>query len=132
MSLEQIRAILQSGKASTPLPEFHELAAHFEEFVELYSRRKDALKNPAEASSYLKKLNETQQKVQQSFEKTCNALGMTVEQFRDYLENPNHFAPEQWATLEEIKRQSLAFIESPAAPKTKKQRRRHLKAASKI
>jgi len=131
MSLEELKTILQKGKESTNLPEFHDLAAHFEEFIYLYNNRSEALKNPQEAGAYLKKLAETQQRVQQSFWKTCGALGIPPHKFQEFLENPNHFTPEQWAQLEQIKKQGVGFLESSPS-KSKKQRRRHLKGASKI
>lgn len=133
MPLEEIKKILQNGKESTTNPEFHKLAKDFEEFMDLFSHHREALKKPPEeAALFLRRLGESQQKVQQSFEKTCAVLGMTPAQFREHFENPNHFTQEQWAQLEQVKIQSNEFLANPAPQKVKKQRRRHLKAASKI
>jgi hypothetical protein len=109
----------QRGKNMPEGSEKENLVKEIKEVMALYGIPVDdeegqsaAPKTPEE---YLKLLEKTQDKLDslnQKAELIASNLGMTREQMNEFANNPKNFTPQQWETLQRIKKESLDFQET--------------------
>ena len=111
--------MIEEAKKGSPNPIVAELIQHFEDFAGRVSQL-PSQKEKGLDEAFVQKLNDTRDRLRSSFSRVAASFGMTFDQFCAYVDNPQNFAPEKWAEIEEARNQILGHFETRKKTKLNK------------
>lgn len=117
MELEKLRELIEKTK-SFKNPACLELADCFEVFVELLQQQQSGIKDP----TFTERLNTCMKQFWGSFDRAAESLGVSPDELKSNMNNPEYFAPGQWNQIQALKRQISG--EEPKFKKSNKKRMR--------
>jgi hypothetical protein len=120
--------LLEDVKRKAPTLMVHELIQEFEEFIATVSKTR-AQKGVSEADrqEYIDKMGRSYDRLKSYFLRVAASYGMTFDQFCEFINNSNNFAPADWEEIQNTKKQLEAKLNLSAAEKKAKKPNKNLK-----
>jgi hypothetical protein len=112
-----IKEIVEEAKNKAPNLMVHELIQEFEEFAGALNHLQTYKGDDQEKLQiFMRKMSDSHDRLRTYFMRVAASYGMTFDQFCEFINNANNFAPTDW---EEIQATKKELVESLNLPKPK-------------
>jgi hypothetical protein len=122
------KKLIEDAKRQAPNLMVHELIQEFEEFAGTLNQLQTNQENDEEKlQNFMKKMSASYERLSAYFMRVAASFGMTVDQFSDFIGNPNNFDPKDWEEIEATKKQLSEQLKLPKADTKNKKMNKNLK-----
>jgi hypothetical protein len=120
--------LIEDVKKKAPNLMVYELIQEFEEFASSVSHiRSQKGDSDEDLRIYMEKMGRSHDRLKTYFLKVAASYGMTFDQFCEFINNSNNFAPADWEEIQNTKKQLEASFNLPPAEKKGKKPNKNLK-----
>jgi hypothetical protein len=120
------KQIIEEAKKNISGAALSELIQEFEEFTQTLMHL-HSLEDEKQKQLYMEKMGHSHDRLSAYFMRVSASFGMTVEQFSEFVSNPNNFEPSDWEEIQDTKKEILDRFSAQGSKNKNKKTNKTLK-----